>query len=236
MFVIKTAVIADDEQLSCDLIKHLIETNHLPIKVIGQANDGEEALTLLAALKPDIVFLDIQMPVLNGLEVMEKIIKDNNSTSFVVITAYDYFEYAQASLRLGAKDILLKPVESKQFMEMAERVLGYRYTDNPIFNSILEYVHTNYKTRMGLNECAAYFHMSPNYITRMFKKHMGVSFIAYYKKLKIQKAAELLKESNLPIKEVAQTVGFNNMNYFYKTFNSIIRMTPKQFKQNKFQN
>ncbi len=53
--------------------------------------------------------------------------------SFIVITAYDSFEYAQAVLRLGAKDILLKPVKYSQFIETMERVLGYRYTSNLTF-------------------------------------------------------------------------------------------------------
>lgn len=173
------------------------------------------------------------MPTFNGIEVMEKIKASYmGSVKFIVITAYNYFEYAQSSLRLGAKDILLKPVDSRQFIEMMNRVMGYKYTNNQLFNDIMEFINDNYEKNMGLNDCAGQFHISPNYITRMFKKYTGVSYITYINELKIKKALELLKDTDLSIKEVAQRVGYNNLNYFYKNFNMITGTTPGMFKCN----
>lgn len=203
----------------------------MPIKIIGQASAGDEALALIHNLRPDIVFLDIQMPKYNGIEVMEKIKASYTGTiKFIVITAYSYFEYAQASLRLGAKDILLKPIEPKQFIETMERVIGYKYTDNNSFNEILEYVNNNYEKSMGLDDYAKQFHISSNYISRMFKKYTKVSFITYINELRIKKALELLKDTDLSIKEIAQKVGYNNLNYFYKNFRTITGITPKAFR------
>ncbi|MGE5633142.1 MAG: helix-turn-helix domain-containing protein [Caulobacteraceae bacterium] len=228
---IRTAIIVDDELLSYELLKYLIEKFHLPIKIIGQASAGDEALALIHNLRPDIVFLDIQMPKYNGIEVMEKIKASYTGTiKFIVITAYSYFEYAQASLRLGAKDILLKPIEPKQFIETMERVIGYKYTDNNSFNEILEYVNNNYEKSMGLDDYAKQFHISSNYISRMFKKYTKVSFITYINELRIKKALELLKDTDLSIKEIAQKVGYNNLNYFYKNFRTITGITPKAFR------
>ena len=202
--------------------------------MVGVANNGYEAITLINALRPDIAFLDIQMPVYNGIEVMEKIKASYVGTiNFIIITAYSYFEYAQLSLRLGAKDILLKPVDSNQFIEMMSRVMGFKYTNNQIFNDILEFVNNNFEKNIGLNECARQFHISPNHITRMFKKYMEVSYITYINELKIKKALELLKDTDLPIKEIARRAGYNNLNYFYKTFNMITGITPREFKHNK---
>lgn len=141
----RTAIIADDEELSIDLIKYLIK-NDLPIQVIGESFAGDEALDMINKLKPDIVFIDIRMPILNGLEVIKKI-KDSQkySIDFIVITAYSCFEYAQLSLRLEPKDILLKPIESEQFVESVEKILEYTTSDNQIVNNILEYIHNNYR-------------------------------------------------------------------------------------------
>ena len=115
----RNAVIADDEELSVELVEYLIKRYELPLKVIGRSSAGDESLDMITKLKPDIVFIDINMPVLSGLEVMEKVRMSENSSAvdFVVITGYSYFQYAQLSLRLGAKDILLKPVEPEQFVE-----------------------------------------------------------------------------------------------------------------------
>ncbi|MBV7271758.1 response regulator [Clostridium sp. PL3] len=225
------AIIADDEYLSIDLIKYLIKRFDLPINVIGQALKGDEALEMIRNLKPDIVFLDIEMPILNGLKVIEKTKSlQSNSIDFIVITAYSYFEYAQSSLRLGAKDILLKPIEPEQFLKTMERILGYRYSNNKIFNEILEYINHNYQEAIELKECAEMYHTSPSYIARMFKKYYDLSFITYVNNLRINKAAELLKSTDIPIKEIAYKVGYNNLNYFYKVFKKNIGVTPNIFK------
>jgi YesN/AraC family two-component response regulator len=164
---------------------------------------------------------------------MEKIKASYAGTiKFIVITAYSYFDYAQASLRLGAKDILLKPIEPKQFIDTMERVMGYKYTDNSTFNDILEYINGNFEKSMRLDDCARQFHINATYISRMFKKYTNVSFITYINELRIKKAVELLRDTDLSIKEIAQKVGYNNINYFYKSFKTIIGTTPKIFKGN----
>ncbi|MBE6081655.1 MULTISPECIES: response regulator transcription factor [Tissierellales] len=228
----RNAVIADDEELSVELVEYLIKRYELPLKVIGRSSAGDESLDMITKLKPDIVFIDINMPVLSGLEVMEKVRMSENSSAvdFVVITGYSYFQYAQLSLRLGAKDILLKPVEPEQFVETMERVLGYRYSDNQIFNKIVEYINYNYQENIELKECAEKYHTSPNYIARMFKKYYGISFITYLNSLRIKKAQELLRNTDLSIKEIAYKVGYNNLNYFYKIFKRNMEATPKDFK------
>lgn len=230
----KTAIIIDDEELSCELLRYLIDKFHLPVRIVGQAADGDEALELIHGLRPDIAFLDIEMPGCNGIEVMEKIKASYTGTiKFIIITAYSYFEYAQAALRLGAKDILLKPVEPKQFIETMERVMGYKYTDNSSFNDILEYINNNYESCKGLEDCARQCHISSNYISRMFKKYTSISFITYINELRIKKALELLKDTDMSIKEIAQKVGYNNLNYFYKNFKMVTGTTPKLYKGSK---
>lgn len=229
----RRAIIVDDEELSIDLIKYLIKRYEVPVEVIGQASSGDEAVDIINKFKPDIVFLDIRMPVLNGLEVMEKIkVLQNSKTIFIVITAYDYFEYAQASLRLGAKDILLKPIEPELFLETVERALGYKHLDNHIINQILEYMNNNYWKDMELKECAEKYHTSSSYIARKFKKYLNTSFITYLNDLRIKKAIELLKDTDLSIKEVSFKVGYNNLNYFYKIFKKNTGITPNMFKNN----
>lgn len=229
----RRAIIVDDEESSGEIIKYLIKQSNLPIEVVGQAFSGDEAIEIIKKLKPDIVYLDIKMPVYNGIEVMEEINASyTGAINFIVITAYSYFEYAQSSLRLGAKDILLKPIESKQFIETMERVMGYNYTDNQFFNDILEYITRNYSSDMELNKCAKEFHTSPNHVSRMFKKYLGKNFIAYLNELRIKKAKEFFRDTEMSIKEVADGVGYNNLNYFYKNFKKLTGMTPKMFKEN----
>jgi two-component system, response regulator YesN len=227
----RTAVIVDDEELSVDILKYLIQRYELPIEVVGEAFSGDEGFKLINSLKPDIVFIDIKMPVMNGLEVIEKVNAEQKSDiCFIVVTAYDYFEYAQTALRLGAKDILLKPIEPELFLETVERVLDYKKSYNKIFDQILEYINCNYCEDMELKHCAEMYHTSSSYIARMFKKYSNTTFSAYLNDLRMKKAKELLKDSDLTIKEVSYKAGYNNLNYFYKIFKKSTGMTPNMFK------
>ncbi|WP_353095766.1 helix-turn-helix domain-containing protein [Tissierella praeacuta] len=229
--MIKTLVV-DDEALARDLLKILIKNNNMPLEVVGEAENGKEAIKRIFDLKPELVFLDIEMPSSDGIDVMEYI---NNyyiePITFIVVTAFSYFEYAQSSLRLGAKDILLKPVESKGLEQSISRVIGYRFTDNPLLNDILQYINISYRDEIQLNQCAKDFHISVNQINRLFNKYFDMTFIKYLNKIRVDKAIELMHSEEIPIKEVASQVGFNNLNYFYRTFKMITGNTPKNYRQ-----
>lgn len=226
----RRAVIVDDEDLSIDLIKYLIKRYEFPIEVIGQASSGDEAVEIITRLKPELVFIDIRMPILNGLEVIERTNNHHKGISFIVITAFGYFEYAQAALRLGAKDILLKPIEPDLFFETLERVLGHRQTENKIYNEILEYLNNSYQNNIELKDCALKFHTSSSYISRLFRKYSSTSFISYLNEIRIKSAVKLLEETDISIKEVAFKVGYNNLNYFYRIFKKHTGVTPSVFK------
>lgn len=229
--MIKT-LIADDEMLARDLLKYLIDKTNIPIEVVGEASNGKEAINLIFELKPELVFLDIEMPSSDGIYVMNYI---NNHyadpITFIVVTAFSYFEYAQASLRLGAKDILLKPIEFSALEQSISRVIGYKLTDNPLLNDILQHININYGNDIQLNQCAKNFHISANQINRLFNKYFNMTFIKYLNKFRIDKAIELIQKEDLNIKEIATEVGFNNLNYFYKTFKIITGNTPKNYKK-----
>lgn len=227
----RTAVIVDDEELSVELIKYLIGRYELPIEVVGEAFSGDEGVKLITSKKPDIVFIDIRMPVMNGLEVIEKINAETKSNiDFIIITAYDYFEYAKKALRLGAKDILVKPIEPELFLEAVERILCYRKSFNNLFDQILEYINCNYHEELELQDCAEMFHTSSSYIARMFKKYTDTNFSSYLNDLRIKEATKLLKETDLSIKEVCYKIGYNNLNYFYKMFKKNVGVTPTIYK------
>lgn len=228
----RTVLIADDEQSSIDIIRFYIEKHNLPLEIVGQAANGFQTIKAIEHYKPDLVFLDIEMPGMNGLEVMERVHAEKESrTAFIIMTAYSSFTYAQQALRLQAKDFLLKPILYDQFRETMHRVLGYRYTDNPLFNQLIEYIDLHFADNLTLSDCAKELAMSPNNIDRLFRNHMNMNFTAYYNSVRIQKAKELLIRGE-SIKTVASITGFNHLNYFYKVFKRYTGMTPGEY-QNK---
>jgi DNA-binding LytR/AlgR family response regulator len=111
-------VIADDEKVMADELQALLLEAYPDILIVGMAHNGEEALHLAKTTKPDIVFLDIQMPGMTGLEVAQKLIACEEPPAVVFATAYD--EYALTAFSVNAMDYILKPYYENDI----ERVMG----------------------------------------------------------------------------------------------------------------
>ena len=111
-------LIVDDEPLARDELRYQLEQNPR-IEVIGEAENGIEALKQIVALKPDLVFLDIQMPGLDGLEVARSLVREAYMPSIVFLTAYS--EHALSAFQVHAIDYLLKPVDPTRLSEAIEK-------------------------------------------------------------------------------------------------------------------
>ncbi|MBM6828864.1 response regulator [Anaerotignum lactatifermentans] len=217
-------IIVDDEPAVAKMIQYFIDKENLPLDVVGIAYNGQQAIELIDKTAPKIVFLDIQMPVKNGFEVM----KERPNQQYIIITAYESFRYAQQALRLGAKDIILKPVEYRQLETAVVNLLGWHITNNDTVNDILEYVHGNYAEKIELNKLAEHFFIAPSHLARLFKKHTGSSLITYINKVRIQKACALL-DAGVSVKEAAEQTGYESLNNFYKYFKLYEGMTPAAY-------
>jgi two-component system response regulator LytT len=114
-----SAVLVDDEKLASDELAYLLK-DFADVEVIATASNGIEAVKLIADLEPDLVFLDVQMPGLDGMGVIEKLRAQGVPLPyFVMATAYD--QYAVEAFRLEALDYLLKPVEKDRLAVAVDR-------------------------------------------------------------------------------------------------------------------
>jgi len=116
-------LIADDEELERKVLSLFIQKSNLPIDKIILAEDGNDALVKIICDKPDIVILDINMPELSGIQVLEKIRSENIETKVIISTAFDQFDYAVKAHKLGAIDFLVKHVLKKTFLKALENQL-----------------------------------------------------------------------------------------------------------------
>lgn len=116
-------LIVDDEQMEREGMKAILK-REFPSLVMEEANNGQLAIELATELKPDIVLMDIQMPGINGLEAIDQILADNPATKFIMVTAFDTFNYVQSALKLGAKDYILKPSKISEIIKVVGKVLG----------------------------------------------------------------------------------------------------------------
>jgi two-component system response regulator YesN len=117
-------MIADDEPLEKKTLKLMIEHKLPYIQVVGEAANGKEAVQKAIELSPDIILLDIKMPGCNGVDAAKQIKEIYPHVKIVITTAYDYFDYAKESLRIGIDDFLLKPILQDNLCECLEKIVA----------------------------------------------------------------------------------------------------------------
>ncbi|MGY5451497.1 response regulator [Agarivorans sp. MS3-6] len=114
-------LLVDDHPLVQDGLKMRLEA-HPGFVVVGTAADGEQALNLAIALNPDIVLTDINMPKLNGIQLLESLATQSPSSKVVMLSMHDNKEYVQNAMRNGAKGYLLKDIASSELISALEAI------------------------------------------------------------------------------------------------------------------
>ena len=117
-------LIADDEGIMLEALKNIITSNFGNECELAFAKTGRAVVELAESFRPDIAFMDIQMPGINGIQAIKEIRKFNSSIKFVIITAYDKFDYAKEAINLGVLEYLTKPVKRQMVIEVLERAMG----------------------------------------------------------------------------------------------------------------
>ena len=116
-------LIVDDERVERVALKRIIEEGIENIKIVGEAENGRRAIQLAENLQPDLIFMDIQMPETDGLAAIKEISIVCPTIQYIIVSAYDTFEYARQALRLGVKDYLLKPSRVDTIIETVQNVI-----------------------------------------------------------------------------------------------------------------
>lgn len=234
----KTIIIVEDEFRIRQGLSNLINKVDMGCKVIGEAENGYEGLKMIQDMEPDIVITDIQMPKIDGLKMIEKAKEMGAECIFVILSGYADFEYARRGINLGVKEYLLKPAtissvkemllkfaEENEKKEISAEEEGY----SGMVKEMLAIIEGSYGMRLGLDTFAEKFRLTPEYISNLFAKETGMTFSNYLKKIRIEKAKELILSTDMKIYEVACTVGYSDQKYFSKVFKEYTGVSAKQF-------
>ncbi|NOU92613.1 response regulator [Paenibacillus sp. LMG 31456] len=343
-------LIVDDEVMIKRSLTKLINGSSHGFRVLGEAEDGSEALALWERLKPDLIITDISMPVMDGLELIEEIRSREQATEIVILSGYDDFKYAQQAMRYGIMDYLLKPVRQEQLEDLlgkaaarleqkgrslkergqrlweckgiagsiaddlwmvrelealrhladfqqqllnrgltiaqcseqledalilaeaelvaqsggklqelskpllspaalspdellhragtsiaayAEQIRIMRnWGQNQSIQKAVEYIAAHYiSEHLSLSHAANEAGMSDSYFSRCFKEELGLSFIDYVIKLRMEKAKELLEAAESKTYEVAYAVGYTDYPHFSKSFKKYCGLSPNDYKK-----
>ncbi len=134
-----TCIIVDDEKLARDLLKEYLES-YTDIELLAEAEQGTEAVEKIDKFKPDIVFLDVQMPGMTGFDVLEDI---EHEPYVIFVTAYD--QYAIKAFEKNAVDYLLKPLDEERFRNAVNRALKRKTLEHSSIEDLLQSMKTERK-------------------------------------------------------------------------------------------
>ncbi len=111
-------LVADDEDIIRQGIQCLCDYEALGYTIAGEAASGDQAYEQILKINPDVVLMDIRMPGMTGLEVIEKLNEQNFSGKFIIISSFTDFSYAQQAIRLGVQNYLTKPIDEDELTEL----------------------------------------------------------------------------------------------------------------------
>ena len=144
--IMETVFIADDEANIREGLKFIIDWEELGFTICGEAGNGEDALRDILRLQPSLVLIDMRMPKLYGLEVIEQAKAQGYSGTFVILSGYSDFKYAQTAMKFGVKYYLTKPMDEEELEKgvVFEQVDLRREMVNVRFLEINHYNHYNH--------------------------------------------------------------------------------------------
>lgn len=237
-------IIVDDEKSIREGLAECYPWEELGFEVAAVFGDGKSALEYIERCCVDACLSDIRMPKMDGLQLAEQIFKEHPSVSVVLLSGYAEFEYARTAMRWGVKEYILKPVKYENIMDVFTELkqgldvqAGVKAVDEPfvgyydqIANQVCDYVRENYQ-KATLIEASELVALSPNYLSKIFKRKTGMNFSDFLLEVKMEKAARLLQDMTMKTYEVADAVGYDNPKNFTRAFKQYSGKTPREFRE-----
>ncbi|OBZ19007.1 hypothetical protein A8L34_05535 [Bacillus sp. FJAT-27264] len=115
-------ILVDDESMSRKSLDKILTSANSQYQIVGEAANGAEALELIRLQQPHLIITDISMPIMDGIELIQRLRQDGYDGEIIILSGYGEFEYAQAALRHGVVDYLLKPLKEELVVELVGRL------------------------------------------------------------------------------------------------------------------
>lgn len=240
-------LIVEDENLIRKKLLHFIDYDALGMVVVADGSNAVEGVDLIKKYQPDIVLADINMPEKDGLDMISETLDYDYIA--IIISGYDYFSYAQRALKYGVTDYLLKPISlddlkealinAREIIYKKRNVISQK-TDlenavdislNPLIKDstvieMIDYIKNNYEEKISISDLSKDLAYSESMLNRKFKKEVHITFNEYLNRYRINKAIDLLKNSDYNITEIAYMCGYSSAKYFARVFKKYLGMSP----------
>lgn len=238
-------IIDDETHLLKSLAKLLEDEFH-----IHTAPSGKDGLVILSKHPVSMVLLDLNMPLMNGVEVLEEIRKKGDNVKVVIMTGGRDYEMTRRCADLSVHGFIEKPFDPDELRKRINNILktgGCKVLQalmgddfdkkvaalNPVLKKVFSYIDASFPKGLSREEIAVHLDISPAYLSRLFRDECGLQLKDFINRCKIEKSLEFLKNNpSLQVKDVAESVGITDPNYFCRLFKKQTGITPTNFKKN----
>lgn len=243
-------LIVEDEILEREFLTMVVRDELRPEDMLLTCDSGIEAVKLARQYRPNIIFMDLMIPEMDGLSTIQEIRKFLPNSSITILSAYSDFSYAQKAIRLKVFEYLLKPIKPTALKEVFGKMLKsvvspHAPADNkPVEQSMetrderstfieesIKYIEEHFREKLTLEMVASKVFVNAKYFSHVFKKEMGIAFTDYIIQMRIQYACRLLETTNYQAYRISYECGFSDPSYFNRVFCAKMNMTPQNYRK-----
>lgn len=239
----KKILIVDDEKFIRNGISAILLNSFGENIDVQLAKNGKEALEIIKINNFDLIITDINMPFINGIDLIKEIRKFNESINIIVISGYDEFEYARQCMKYGVRSYLLKPINDIELVNIVKENikdilceknnaenLEDKKLEHVYIEKAKEYIENNYYRDINMAVVSNYVSLNYSYFSSVFNKLVGMNFSDYLNFTRVQKSKILLKNIDYKIHEISDMVGYKNSKHFTKNFKKFEKITPMEYR------
>ena len=234
-------IIVDDESRLRKGIERLILSNGEEWESVGAYADGLECLQAINKdkLEFDVLFTDVKMPVMSGLELITRLNEQSKVYHSVIISGYDDFDYIQKAMREGTIDYLLKPVDRLELQKCLTRIKTLFKTDvdgieinakNVSIELAKQWILEHLSENLTIERIANQVYMNATYFSEYFKRKTGETVLDYVTKKRMEKALYFLQTTTMKVYEITEAIGYTDTKYFSKLFKKYYGKLPSQIR------
>ncbi len=234
--------VVDDDKLLLDEIVHTVSWLDNGFTVVGYSTSPQTAIEEIKELQPDLVFSDLKMPGMDGIEMIQELVDAGIESEYVLLSAYSSFEDSRRFFRTSGFDYLLKPLQHEEVQITLERLSENLAKKKPVpviadnispsFAELITYVNKKYDQKHTLESLSDKFGISSNYICNLFAKHYNTTLTRYITDLRMAAVVQNMQEQGKSFKEIAIDCGYTDYYYFCKVFKSYYGVSPSNYKKN----
>ncbi len=246
-------LIADNEKTERIALEKILRKYFGDSCIIYQAKNGREAVEIFKKEQVQIAILDVELPMINGLEAAKMMRQMNEYSIIIFLTALEEFAFVRGALCVKALEYLLKPCNEKELigtMEDAmrlveknkkiERLLASIDTNEEeesgdirlsfLRQSVENYIKEHYTHDISVHDLAMEMNYSETYFCKLFKQCFKINFTAYLAEYRMNEAKKMLANPRINVKDVGRACGYADSNYFTRVFKRITGYTPTEYR------